>query len=68
MEDKTKNIQEAPDNTDDLYNAEDLKNQENDNIEYEYNKAKLSKKMIIYIILILSLFGLLVFLNKYFNG
>jgi hypothetical protein len=39
-----------------------------DSIGYEKNKARLSKVMTIFIILIIILFGLLIFLNKYFKG
>ena len=41
---------------------------EQDNDEDVNNKAKLSKQMTIIIVLLAILFGLLVFLNKYYNG
>lgn len=39
-----------------------------DDMEYERKKARLSKAMTTIIILIIILFGLLIFLNKYFKG
>ncbi|MDR1381104.1 MAG: DUF2007 domain-containing protein [Tannerella sp.] len=35
---------------------------------YRENKARLSKALTVIIILIVALFGLLIYLNKYFNG
>jgi hypothetical protein len=35
---------------------------------YRQNKAKLMKSITIIIILIVALFGILIYLNKYFNG
>ena len=42
--------------------------EENVLAEYEQNKTKLTKTMTILSILILILVGILIFLNKYFNG
>lgn len=39
-----------------------------DTAEYNQRKAKLAKTMTIMIILIVALFGLMVVLNKYYNG
>ena len=41
---------------------------EEDNTIYANNKAKLSKNMTIILVLMVILFGILVFLNKYYNG
>lgn len=39
-----------------------------DQAEYERRKARLAKTMTFMIIMILLLFGLLVYLNNYYNG
>jgi hypothetical protein len=43
-------------------------NPDRDNMDYEQSKARLSKAMTIIIVLVVLLFGLLIFLNKYFKG
>ena len=39
-----------------------------ENADHEKNKAKLSKYMTVIIVLMVIIFGVLVFLNKYYNG
>lgn len=43
-------------------------NSEKDNAEYEQNKSGLSKMMTILLILIVVLLGVIILLNKYYNG
>ena len=76
MEDKSNDLQEnvtAHDNTEiseTSYNENEDINEytEEELAELERRKAKLSRTMTIFIILLLLFFGLLVLLNKYFNG
>ena len=76
MEDKSNDLQEnvtAHDNTEiseTSYNENKDINEytEEELAELEQRKAKLSRTMTIFIILLLLFFGLLVLLNKYFNG
>ena len=56
MEDKIKDVQDTQENL------------EQDNADYENNKAKLSKYMTVIIVLMVIIFGVMVFLNKYYNG
>ena len=53
MEDKMQDIHEVP---------------ENDGDVQEQNKSRLSRTMTIIIVLMVLLFGLMVFLNNYYNG
>ena len=79
MEDKSKEVKDLQENIithDNTDISEDSYNEFEDNqeyteeeiAEYEKRKAKLAKTMTIFIILIVLFFGLLVLLNKYFNG
>ncbi len=43
-------------------------NSEKDNAEYEQNKSKLSRMMAIILILLVALLGIIILLNKYYNG
>ncbi|MDR0575108.1 MAG: DUF2007 domain-containing protein [Tannerella sp.] len=43
-------------------------NTEKDNAEYEKNKSRLSKMMTIILVLLVVLLGVIILLNKYYNG
>ena len=76
MDDKSNDLQEnittqdSTDISDESYNENEDSPEytEEDIAEFEKRKAKLSRTMTIFIILIILFFGLLVLLNKYFNG
>ena len=76
MEDKSNDLQESvttQDNTD-IFDNSNYENEDNPEYteeeiaDFEKRKAKLSRTMTIFIILTILFFGLLVLLNKYFNG
>jgi hypothetical protein len=56
---------EIPEGLIESFSSENLPQE---NPDYERSKKRLSKTMTIIIVLIVLLFGLLVFLNKYFKG
>jgi len=74
MEDKTNDmqesatVQESTDVSDNSYNEDSPEYTEEEIAEYEKRKKKLARTMTIFIILIFLFFGLLVLLNKHFNG
>ena len=59
---------ETEDYNDEIYNDTSDEETEDSNAKYEKNKARLSRNMTIILVLMAILFGILVFLNKYFNG
>ena len=62
---------EIPEESNDLQNPEVLADPEvfDDNLtEYEQNKAKLSRNLAIIGVLILIVLGIIIFLNRYYNG
>ena len=70
MQDLQENVtsQEGEDISDNSYSEDSPEYTEEEIAEYEKRKKKLARTMTIFIILIFLFFGLLVLLNKHFNG